>query len=386
MKSEPRSAFAVLTPPGRGGIAVVRCIGPRATAAIESSFRPARRHAPLPEAGALAYGHVVDARGEPLDEIILWRAGPDAWEVNCHGGPAAVRAVSDRLAALGLERVSPAALLEAEGAPALERDARAHLRSARTLLATRVLLDQLNGALGRAVEEAAADLGAGRRDAAVARVDALLGRWRTCGRILAAPPRVAVLGRPNVGKSTLVNRLAGSDRVLVSEVPGTTRDYVEVEAALEGVPVVLVDTAGLRDAGEGVEREGVRRARREAGRAEVVVYLLDAAAGAQAEDRDALASVEGKALAAWNKSDLAQPPAAPAALAISAARGDGLEALAGAILARLGWRAPEAGAAVPFTEDQAADLAAARQAAAEGRGDDARAILRRIVTAPSPSA
>jgi len=385
MNSDPPSAFAVLTPPGRGGIAVVRCLGPRADAAVAASFRSAARHAHLPEPGTLAYGRFVDARGDPLDEVILYHVGPGTWEINCHGGPAAVRAVSDRLVALGLRQVAPAALLEAEGAPPLEREARALLASARTRLAARLLLDQLTGALGRAGEAIAAHLAAGRGDAAAAASDELLGRWHSCGRFLAAPPRVTVAGRPNVGKSTLVNRLTGTDRVITSAVPGTTRDYVEVEAALDGVPVILVDTAGLRRATEPIESEGVRRARHEAARADVVVYLLDAVEGMTPEDGETLASCgKGRALVVWNKSDLAVPPQLaqePEAMAVSAAGGQGVEALGRAILVRLGWCAAAPGAAVPFTASQAAALEAARRAVAAGRADEARAALARAFTA-----
>jgi hypothetical protein len=133
-------AFAVLTPPGRGGIAVVRCLGPAAVRAMEACFRPSGRAASrsppsllgagqaaaprkrggeptdLPAVGRLAYGHFTDAGGRPLDEIILYREAETVFEVNCHGGPAAVEAVCRRLAGLGLEKVDPDRLLALEGA------------------------------------------------------------------------------------------------------------------------------------------------------------------------------------------------------------------------------------------------------------------------------
>jgi tRNA modification GTPase len=388
--------FSVLTPPGRGGIAVVRCFGPAAPDALAAAFRPAkseilnlkseigdvtlrpRAASGLPDVGRLAYGHFTDTDGRTLDEIILYRAAADAFEVNCHGGPAAVEAVCRRLAALGLERVGPDRLLEFEGAALLERDARRLLASARTPLAARILLDQLNGALARALVAIAADLEAGRTADADRAMATLLARWHSCGRFLAEAPRVALAGRPNAGKSTLLNRLLGADRVLTSAAPGTTRDVVEADAALEGAPVVLVDTAGLHEAREGVERESVVRARREAAAAPLVVYLLDAAEGATDADRAALAVLGPRALAVWNKSDLTRfpEPAAEAAghvprlgtsapaLRVSALRGDGVDALGRLILARLGWKQPQPGSAVPFTPAQAAALDAARAALA----------------------
>ena len=420
-------AFAVLTPPGRGGIAVVRCLGPAAVRAMEACFRPPRRPGPhrpesdisnfeseisdltsrppsarpmMPHVSRLAYGHFCDADGRPLDEIILYRAAETVFEVNCHGGPAAVEAVCRRLADLGMEQVDPDRLLALEGAGPIARDAERMLREARTPLAGRILLDQRNGALACAVEEILKDLAAGRSAEAGKELDALLERWRGCGRLLASPPRIAVAGPPNVGKSTLVNRLVGAERVITSATPGTTRDYVEADAAIEGLPVVLVDTAGLRESGEAIEREGVARARREMRAAAVVVYLLDAAEGVRPEDEAALGALGERAVAAWNKADLAdhqvrrpagsppsllgarrlQRPASGAAnqtaLRISALRGDGMDALGLAILARLGWRPPAAaGEAVPFTAAQAAAIERARDALATGDSEAAKERL-----------
>ena len=410
MSGPDQSVFAVLTAPGRGGIAVVRCTGPRAEPVLEACFRPAagRRREPLPRGGSpepprsdavarragdaalpavgrLAYGHLLDADGAVLDEIILYRAGADTFEVNCHGGPAAVEAVCRRLADLGLAQGDADALAVAEGAGAVEREARRRLRTAHTPLAARILLDQLAGALERVVAEARAGVAAGRADSAAAALDALLDRWRTCGRWLAEPPRVAVAGRPNVGKSTLLNRLAGAERAITSATPGTTRDYVETLAAFEGLPVVLVDTAGLRETGERVEREGVARAREQAAGADLVLYLLDASAGAAAEDNEALTRLGGRALAVWNKADLADGPLGPpGALAVSALAGEGMDALGRAVLERLAYRAPPPGEAVPLTAEQARALGRARRLLGEGRLDAACAALD-AVTSPQPT-
>jgi len=388
--------FSVLTPPGRGGIAVVRCLGPAAPETIAACFRPSggpstilgtalsesKGRAPnLPAVGRLAYGHFSDAGGRPLDEIILYREAETLFEVNCHGGPAAVEAVCRRLADLGLEQVDPNRLLALEGAGPVERDAERMLREARTPLAGRILLDQRNGALARAIGRILKDLAAGRSAEVGKELDALLERWRSCGRRLASPPRVAVAGPPNVGKSTLVNRLVGAERVLVSATPGTTRDYVEADAAIEGLPVVLVDTAGLRETEEHIEREGVARARRQVAGAAVVVYLLDAAEGVRPEDAAALGALGDRAVAAWNKADLATGPLGPpAALAVSALHGDGIAALAESVLARLGWRPPAAaGEAVPFTATQATAIERARDALARGESAAAKERLASLV-------
>ena len=465
-----RSAFAVLTPPGCGGIAVIRCVGPAVAAAIARCFRPAGRTQTgtpspggMPPAHSLAYGHILDADGHTLDEVILYHAGPAAfepaaeaagdspsrgtspaaedapplpqraqgcaYEINCHGGPAAVAAVGGRLADLCLEPVDADTLLEIEGAAPIERAARRALRTARTPTAARVLLDQLNGALAAAVGRILDDLNAGRAADAQAALAPLLAAWQTCGRFLADPPRIVIAGRPNAGKSTLMNRLVGSERVLTSPAPGTTRDYVEADAALEGLPVVLVDTAGLRDAAEEVERAGVQRAHAQAAAAAVVVYLLDATVGRTDEDDSMLSRLGDRALAVWNKVDAAfrggcgdpprdEPAVLPSphggrgvggegtsscggpaldqqgvrspndrapdplrggGLALSAATGQGLDALTRAVLDRLGYRAPAPGDAVPFTPEQAAALENARNLLAAGRAAEARQTLARLL-------
>ncbi len=474
MSDAERSVFAHLTAPGRGGIAVVRATGPAVAEALAACFRPvggapfepaaeaaghpdppwpttradgddpllpqrARTvpHGGLPS-GRLAYGHVLGAGGEVLDEVILHRAGPATWEVNCHGGPASVAAVCDRLAALGLEQVEPDVLLAAEGTGHVERTARRRLRSAATPLAARILLDQFtpqgpggseeekrggsphpprdktadaeravgtethratrfSGALEQAVGRITAALAAGRTKDAAAGIDALLDRWKSCGRYLAAPPRVVIAGRPNVGKSTLLNRLAGRERAITHPEPGTTRDTVETVAALDGLPVVLVDTAGVRETLERIEREGVARARRQASGADLVVYLLDAATGATAEDETALADLRERGtrsceerggcgdpprphvqplLAVWNKADVADGPlGATGALAVSAEIGAGLDALRHEVLARLAYRAPPPGTAVPLTAEHAAALRAAAAHLAEGRPEKAAEAL-----------
>jgi len=393
------SVFAVLTPPGRGGIAVIRCVGPGVEAALARCFRPAARGKALPDAGAILYGHVVDAEDQPLDEVLLCRTADQAFEVNCHGGPAAVEAVCGRLESLGLARADADRLLQVEGIGRVEREARRALREVTTPLAARILLDQLNGALATALSRVHGAIEARHADEGLAALDALLARWRGCGRFLARPPRIAIAGLPNSGKSTLLNRLVGAERVITSPLPGTTRDAIAAEAALPaqggpawggaGLPVVLVDTAGLREACGEVERAGVARAKAELAQADLVVWLLDAAAGRRPEDDAALAALSDLALAVWNKADAieaARPApstgsgqAGRGTLRISALTGEGVEELSAAILARLGYAPTEPGEAVPFTVEQASALEAARQALAADRAADAAHAVKALL-------
>jgi tRNA modification GTPase len=327
--------------------------------------------------------------------------------------------VCERLAAAGLREVDGDRLMQLEGLPRIARDARRALRLAFTPLAARILLDQLNGALAAEIGGTLSSLapvrgGSGdppRKSAcadAIAGVEVLLDRWRTCGRFLADPPRIVIAGRPNSGKSTLFNALVGAERAITSAAPGTTRDYVEAEAALEGAPAVLVDTAGLREPGGEIERQGVERTREELGRAAVVVYLVDAGEPAYPEDEAEMASLGGRALAVLSKIDTpgANAVRAPSvrsgahtlagegkvmregnpdltvgarSLAISALTGEGIPDLVTAVLEKLIWRATAPGEAAPFTEDQALALSAAREALAAGRVDDAAARLKALL-------
>ncbi len=162
-------------------------------------------------------------------------------------------------------------------------------------------------------------------------LDRLLATYQT-GRLLSAGCRAVVLGRPNAGKSTLFNAIAGAARAIVTEVPGTTRDVLEAAIDVAGVPVTLVDTAGLRATDDPVERIGVARAREQAGQADVILYVIDAAEGVTPEDRAALDGfAEIPILPIANKIDRAAAGKIPeAALALC-----GLEESAGARLRAL---------------------------------------------------
>jgi tRNA modification GTPase len=179
---------------------------------------------------------------------------------------------------------------------------------------------------------------------------ALLAASYDTGRLLSAGCRVAILGRPNAGKSTLFNALLGTARAIVTEVPGTTRDALEATVDVRGVPVDLVDTAGLRETDDRVERIGVARAREEAERADAVVYVFDASEGLIGEDRANLDALDGKPVAVVaNKIDLlvSGAPAPDAVLALC-----GLDPDAGARLREL----LERTVAADVTSDSAAEV------------------------------
>ncbi|HZI67867.1 MAG TPA: tRNA uridine-5-carboxymethylaminomethyl(34) synthesis GTPase MnmE, partial [Thermoanaerobaculia bacterium] len=294
-----------------------------------------------------------DLAGEPIDEgVVTFFAAPasftgeDVAEISVHGSPVVVERLLRAAIAAGARAARPGEFTERAfrlGKMDLVRaEAIRDLIDSRTEAAARASARRVGGALSARLEgtredllAAAAsltatidfseDVGESVDPAASARLssarDALarLAASYDTGRLLSAGCRVAILGRPNAGKSTLFNALLGSARAIVTDVPGTTRDALEATLDVGGVPVDLVDTAGLRETDDRVESIGVARAREEGERAAAVIYVFDASEGWSEEDRRALAEMNGKPVAVVaNKIDRLPPGAElpTAALAI----------------------------------------------------------------------
>jgi len=359
-----KNIFAELTPPGRGGISTLALFGPRVHALLQEVFQ-ARR--PLPDtAGKLVYGRIVAEGGQTLDEVIVHLAclagETSEIEVHCHGGPVAVRAVAERLESAGLQRRSwPEFLGEraaGTGTSQIEVESELMLAKVPTLRASLVVVAQRNGLLAGAVERLRRLVEAGESNRALAVTDDLLARYERTGRFIERPPRVAILGAANSGKSSLMNRLVGSERVIVTEIPGTTRDVVTETAVFDGLPVMLADTAGLQDSADTVERLGVQKARAEAIQADLLLVTQDLSrphnAGAAAELAD-LGRGAVPAICVGTKADLAPGAEADGEIdsVTSAVTGQGIDELAHLVLSRLDFRWPQSDEAVPFTERQA---------------------------------
>jgi len=272
---------ALLTPPGEGGIGVIAVWGPGATGVLERVFVGTRRAAGALRRGAVAHG-TARRHGEVLDEVIVARVSPvspaldePCYEVNCHGGVAAVRAVMDRLAEAGAER--------SEGTPpagpplsaqCIRDRALAALPQAATRLSVLMLLHQAEGALASEVGLLAGLLHRGEAHSARACLSGLL-ETASLGRALMEPRRVALLGPPNAGKSTLFNALLGEERVIMHEEPGTTRDIVSEVVSVRGVPFRMLDAAGIGPAVGELERRAVERARALGEQCDVAVAVFD---------------------------------------------------------------------------------------------------------------
>jgi len=386
-----RSIFSELTPSGRGGISTIALLGPDVYEILGLIFVGRRAAALRP--GQLVYGRVVAGDGRTIDEVVVCPVSDPGEaaevEIHCHGGPAPVAALAARLSALGLEHVDWPEYLKrraaARGASRIELEAELLLPHLATLPAAMLVVRQRNGLLAEAVERARGLIASGRPEAARAALERLLAAYESIGRRIERPPRVAILGAPNVGKSSLLNRLVGRERAIVTEVPGTTRDVVTETSDLDGLPAVLADTAGLRETGDLVEQLGVERARAEALQADVLLYLVDLSRPASVDEEKWIRERPARAMVVGTKADLVRPAGGLPAwvdVATSAVTGEGLQELRSRILVLLGFRWPGPDEAVPFTSRQAEQLRAACEALAGGRAAAAGAALHELASAP----
>lgn len=353
------------TPPGRGGIGCVRLSGDRAREIAERIFRPLSQAAILPDSPP-RFGRFLGRDGSPIDHgyLVLFSdtrsyTGEPTAELWTHGSPAVLSELVASAVAAGAVPAGPGEFtyraLRFGRIDLTRAEAVRDLIAARTLYQARVAFAQAEGALSKRLEgvkEALSDWIA-RGEAAVEFVDeaethllrgdllrgierlreetaALVAGFRT-GRVVREGATVAIVGLPNVGKSSLFNRILEHDRAIVSSEPGTTRDTLEATLDLGGVPVRLIDTAGLRDIEDVVESEGVRRARAAREEADVAILVLDAGRSAEPSELQALEEASpDRTLVVVNKVDLSTgEPAASigSALRVSARTGEGIDAL-----------------------------------------------------------
>ncbi len=352
--------MAVLTPPGRGAVAVVRAWGPGALEAVDAAFRP-MRGASLADTAPMRprFGRLGAGLGDEVVAVVL-DGDPGGVDVQCHGGSAAIDLVVRALAGRGVRLVEASAFLRSAVPTPTAAEAWDDLARASTLRTAEILLEQAQGALDREVTAIAG----GGEDAA-SRLDALIDRGRVGVRLVDGW-RVAIAGRPNAGKSRLLNALAGYARAIVAPTPGTTRDAVTVRTAFDGWPVELVDTAGVREAEDAVERSGVERALRERERADLTLLVLDRSRPLEPGDA---ASPAASTLIVASKADLpaAWEPAKVFAgvpfVVVSAEAGTGLDELGTAIARALVPAPPPPGAGVPFRRAQVERLVGMRPGA-----------------------
>jgi tRNA modification GTPase len=333
---------AVATPAGEGGVGIVRVSGPDAERIAAALFVRAEGKNGL-KSHMLHYGTIRDPKSDKmLDQVLLTimrkprsYTGEDVVEVHCHGGVFVVHRVLGLVLAQGARHAEPGEFTKRaflNGRLDLaQAEAVLDLIAARTEKGADLALSQIKGELSNWIDdlreqlldilaevEAAIDFPEEEielleRPALVAKIDALRDKINVItdtyewGRLFREGAKVCICGRPNVGKSSLFNALLGEDRVIVTPIAGTTRDVIEESINLDGLPVVLWDTAGIRDATDEVERIGVNLSREYLEKSEAVVVVLDGSASLTDEDRIFLSSTTKKmGLVAINKIDLEQ--------------------------------------------------------------------------------
>lgn len=382
--NESATHVVVLTPGGRGAVATLLVEGPQAQEFVSRSFRPRVKRSLLAfNPGRIVFGNWSVDEAEPHDaakrftgeELVVCRLDEQRVEVHCHGSRAAVDNIVTSLTRLGAVARSWQEHAQATASDATAAAANVALASALTERSASILLDQAAGALSVAVRDIDQLLAKAQLTKAVEHLHKLLER-APLGRHLTQPWKVVLSGSPNVGKSSLLNRLLGYERAIVFNQPGTTRDVVASLTSVNGWPIDLADTAGLRDSRDAIEHAGIEHAHQQLAEADLVLFVNDASVK---EAHPALAELAASTakLTVHNKVDLLDKPLVDYdGIATSAVTGEGIGALRAAIARCLVPKVPEVGAPVPFTADQVQTLDQAREHAEQGDGSSARLALR----------
>lgn len=374
MSAERDTIAAISTAPGEGGIAIVRVSGPRAGEILAAAFHPARAGAQM-RSHMLRYGTAVEENGAAIDEAMaVFMKAPNTYtredvaEIHCHGGGACAAAVLRRVLALGARAAEPGEFTRRayeSGRIDLSRaEAVMQLVGAQGEAARRAALRQMRGGVSAFVGDAIAQLTdiLSRIQAAVdfpeevdeeavsaeirveieeiaARIERRIDPRRA--RILREGASVVLAGRPNVGKSSLMNALLNCERAIVTDIPGTTRDVLSERFELDGRVVRLSDTAGIRESEDSIERIGVQRAQSEVEGADAVLLVLDRSQPLTDADRELISLADERYILCLSKADLpcrleADLPRALPAFSLSARTGEGVEALIACLKERLG--------------------------------------------------
>jgi len=308
------AAVATISVTGTGSLAAVaQCFRTRGTAPATGGSAARLAHETLATMAidAARFGMWVFAAHDlPSEHVVLSRTGHEAFEIHCHGGTAVCAAILEELRRGGQCEIVPAENASlpmgdwSEGSkPLLEQQAETALCQASTLKVAAILLAQWHGALRRDLNRLLSLIHANQRAAALGECRQLLARGHWGLRLL-DPPRLTLGGPPNVGKSSLVNQLVGSQRVLVHDQPGTTRDAIDTLLVAAGWPMMLTDTAGMRDTSEEIESQGVHIAARRWRDADIGLLVVDATIGWTQTHEQLLAERSQDTLVVLNKCDL----------------------------------------------------------------------------------
>jgi tRNA modification GTPase len=392
MKRSGGTFVCPLTAPGQGGISVIFLCGPDAEHILSRIFYPvAQTRFSRRKNNQFFYGHITEG-GEVIDEVILFPLsksvspfGESAFEINCHGGVAVTDAIIDTLCRSGARRIDFSEALRklanSGQISAVEFEARMELTRATSPLAVRMLLSQLRGALEKEVERICSLL-IESADGARRGISRLL-RGAQLGIFLCEPPSVSISGSPNVGKSTLFNKLCGCERVIVHETPGTTRDVITETILVDGMAVRLSDSAGIGAVSSELEKLAERFARKALKTADFILFVLDSSRRLNSFEKHFLPALDReKSILIMNKTDLpkalkkSELPDSMRIVQTSALKETGIEEVKAAMMSKIaGKKLPAFDRAMIFTRRQKRILEAVLQNLENGKIDSAGRVL-----------
>lgn len=362
------SIYALATPLAQSAIGVIRCSGPTIINDLEPLFRSAK---PLSEweSNRMTLADLGEPQGETLDQVmaVVFRnpqsyTGQDSVEINCHGSLPGLESIFQLLQNHGVRQASPGEFTYRaflNGKMGLSQaEAVQEIVSARSSQAQSLALNRLSGAIEREIksiqqdilsisaalalsldypddEVEAPEVSTLGIDNAIAKIDRLLNTYNR-GKLFQEGIKLALAGRTNAGKSSLFNLILKEERSIVSQVHGTTRDYLEATVSLRGIPLQLFDTAGLRDALDPVEKEGIRRTRQIVDNCQLILLVMDGTQGMEPLEEQFYQEHKDKTILVWNKADLESTEQAPPnAIEISALSGQGFQELEDALNERI---------------------------------------------------
>ncbi|MBA60816.1 MAG: hypothetical protein CMJ76_00455 [Planctomycetaceae bacterium] len=334
MSSTTRFAFAQVTPAGRSAIATLLITGEAAVEVIDQYFRPlGRKPFSSYPVQRIVFGQWIHGDGT-YEEIVVARISELEIEVHCHGGFAAVEALTSALSQGGGELLSWQNLdCERSGGDLpYWKQVEQLLPKTKTSLATKLVMQHSNGEVEKVIQEAVKLHERGES----AKAKALLvpyGHTSHLGRHLIEPWSIVIAGRPNAGKSSLLNQLVGYDRAIINQQPGTTRDLLRAITVTQGWQIEFVDTAGLREGDDAIEITGIKLAKNQLAESDLVLWVHDLSTPWESEIQQAL--TDYTVLVVGNKSDLPEAPAAWPGLKVSAVTGDGIKQIWAAVLEKL---------------------------------------------------
>jgi tRNA modification GTPase len=391
---EPTQSVAVkLTGDLPAAIAVIEIQGPKVEAWLAAHWSPASKSQQLP-LNAIRYGFLAtlptasnpDSRNAIGESVVVCKTKPNSVELHCHGGMVAATTIMNSLQAFGFDVLSQSQWSMRQTQDAITAQATLALQRAKTLKTTRILLEQQAGALRQAFLKIES-LIARRETAQAIQAIHALERWSSLGMHLISPFTVILCGPPNVGKSSLLNRLLGYQRAIVHAQAGTTRDLLAEETSIGGWPVRLLDSAGIRHTEDEIEQAGVDRAERAFAQSDLILMLVDSSQGwtedhqaiyhriLLAKERHTTSRMQSQCKLLYTKSDLlplknkthsqtrlTPPIDKPEDMAsVSSRTGQGIDELLHRIQLWMVPEEPNAGQGVPFHSDHVTQLENYRQ-------------------------